>query len=711
MDAGDFSEAEDFESLTSSSRGVEDLTKVMEHLPFGVLVFDSAQNLRFGNQRQAQLLGSDLRKVESVETWLRGGCRDKAYADQVIQAWREHVWQKQLIRVFSLKNADDQLREIEFRPRLLENGDLLVTLLDVTRGRQAEDALRATETKLTGIFQQVDTGIAIVDPTGRFIDANPAFEALLGYSRSELRKMVLDDCLAFSDIERLRAAELEMATKEGQVGDLTLLDRHEFSGDEAIRLRPQEGDPFPAEVVMSLVMGPQRQRLYTMLFVRGGVESGRLFDACQAKSRALLEAIPDLILVMNREGTIEDVMPANGGDWRGVMATPEWKGQSVTACWPVFDAVAVARVAEAIDEQKLRSWRFAEAGGAGHPVHYSVRVAPCEDDGAVVVVMDVTEEAVARESRVRQSLAFQHLEEGIIVTNLRGRIVDWNAAAERIFGYSLNEVAGEGLSKLYATAEERDALNQEISRSLSENGQWQTRRSFFRKDGSVGEAEVWFLPVEAEGAPRSLLGIHREVTEPSLDSDAGERMQHRWRNQLQAISGLLSLELPDEIAQGSLIDASLLLKMQGRMRAISRLHELAESLDAPVPLATYARRLSEDLRRMIFGGIEMESVPLFEVQTTEEEDAVTTSFEVASTFGLLMVEVAIAALTHRSGNGAMILRNYEGSPLMQASVPSEVMSSVSVPILKCLVDQLRGSLKVNHREGRAEWALRFPAAI
>ncbi len=721
-EVGDFSEIEDFETLSVG----EEAAKVVEHLPFGVLVFDPEQNLRFANREHALLLGRDLRETGSMETWMRAGCRDARYADKVIQAWREHVWQKQLTRVFSLKNADDQMREIEFRPRLLDNGDLLVTLLDVTHSRQAEDALRATETKFGAVFQQVESGIALIDRTGRFLDVNPAFEERLGYSRAELRRMALNDCVAFTDIERVRAAETAMAIREGQGTDSTRLIRHEFTDEEAIRFRPREGDVFPAEVTLSLVLGPQGQKLYTVLFLRSGVEGGRHFEASQARNRALLEAIPDLILVLGADGTIEDVMPANGGDWRGVVATPDWKGGNVSACWPAFDARMTGRVKEAIEGGKLRSWRFSEPandGGesSGRSVHYSVRVAPCENDGAVVVVMDVTEEVEAREALVRQGLAFQHLEEGIIVTNLRGRIVDWNAAAERLFGYSLNEIAGSGLAKLYAAPEEAVALNAEISRALSETGRWQSRRTFYRKDGTTGEAEVWFLPVESAGAPRSLLGIHREVTaDPALDDEIGERMQHRWRNQLQAVSGLLSLEMSGEPGTngdgpGGGMDPLLLYKVQGRIKAIGRLHEMGSTLDAPIALADYTRILNRDLRRMVAGLEERTSGLTLEFRPSDDEGEVVVDFETATTFGFLITELALAVMTYRHQpegyavqSGAMILQMFEGYPLMQANVPSGVMSVISLPILKCLVDQLRGSLKVNHREGRAEWVLRFP---
>ncbi len=707
------------------SPATKDALAILEALPVGVIVLDGSQNLRYANREHARLLGSDLGDCDGIAGWLRSGCRDAAYADAVIADWREHIWQKQVTRVFSLKNQADQLREIEFAPRLVGD-DLVVVLRDVTESRQAEDALRAMDVKFDAVFQPAEPGIALVDRTGRFLDVNGAFATLMGRPRHELRRMALADCVAFSDIERLRAAEarLEAAapsnpTEPGSSDDSRVL----FSGDEAIHFRPAEGDTLPTEVSLTVVRSPLGQRLYSVLHLRSDAESVRDFEQSRARSRALLEAIPDLILVLDRDGTVTDLMPANGGDWRGISADDTWRDRPIAECWSAFADAAGARIAECIDGETIRAWRFSETspeGDGGHgerEVHYSVRVAPCEHDGAVAVVMDVTEEAEAREAHARQGLAFRHLEEAILVTDLRGRITDFNAAAERIFGYRLGDIAGQGLAKLYAEPGHERALNQEITRSLNEQGRWETRHRFFRRDGSTGEAEVVFLPVTESGTPRSLLGIHREVTDRSPDTSAAEKMQHRWRNQLQEINGLLSLELP---SLGGLESAALA-KMQARLKVIGRLHELAESLEAPVDLAAFARALAGDLHRMA-GPEAGEVIPLLEVKTeapSDEDESeasapVTADFEMATTFGFLFAELALALFANGgdggpAADGSVVLTRLEGHPLVRANVPAAMMSGISVPVLRALVEQLRGSLNVKQEDGRARWLLRFPA--
>ena len=64
--------------------------------------------------------------------------------------------------------------------------------------RQQVEALARFET----IYQGAAIGIALMSPEGGFLDANPAFELMFGYTKAELRTMTLRDYTHPDDIER-----------------------------------------------------------------------------------------------------------------------------------------------------------------------------------------------------------------------------------------------------------------------------------------------------------------------------------------------------------------------------------------------------------------------------------------------------------------------------------------------------------------------------
>jgi len=68
----------------------------------------------------------------------------------------------------------------------VEPAVLVATLQALIRARTAEDELRRSEQRFRAIYDQAQSGIALLDEQGRFTDVNPALVRLLGRSSSEL---------------------------------------------------------------------------------------------------------------------------------------------------------------------------------------------------------------------------------------------------------------------------------------------------------------------------------------------------------------------------------------------------------------------------------------------------------------------------------------------------------------------------------------------
>src|SRR5207245_9462701 len=68
--------------------------------------------------------------------------------------------------------------------------------------------------------------------------------------------------------------------------------------------------------------------------------------------------------------------------------------------------------------------------------------------GVVLVFRDVTEIRRARAARLRLAAIVESSEDAIIGKNLDGIILSWNSGAERLFGYTAEEVVGRPRSIL-----------------------------------------------------------------------------------------------------------------------------------------------------------------------------------------------------------------------------------------------------------------------
>ena len=75
----------------------------------------------------------------------------------------------------------------------VEPAVLVATLQALIRARTAEDELRRSEQRFRAIYDQAQSGIALLDEPGRFADANPAMLRLLGRTREELLGRMLSE--------------------------------------------------------------------------------------------------------------------------------------------------------------------------------------------------------------------------------------------------------------------------------------------------------------------------------------------------------------------------------------------------------------------------------------------------------------------------------------------------------------------------------------
>lgn len=104
-----------------------------------------------------------------------------------------------MVQQFSKENVNlgEQLgaRTIEL---LLANNEMRN---EIEERKRIEEALLESETRFKGIFQEAALGICLLNPDGRFLECNQAFQEMTGYNLEKLRSM------NFSELEQNYQAE------------------------------------------------------------------------------------------------------------------------------------------------------------------------------------------------------------------------------------------------------------------------------------------------------------------------------------------------------------------------------------------------------------------------------------------------------------------------------------------------------------------------
>jgi len=236
--------------------------------------------------------------------------------------------------------------------------------------------------------------------------------------------------------------------------------------------------------------------------------------------------------------------------------------------------------------------------------------------GFAKITRDLTERKIAEEGLRLSEQQFRLLVQGvtdyaIYMLDPNGRVSSWNAGAQRIKGYSPNEIIGQNFSRFYTEEDQRTGEPQKALDAAKKNGRFEKEGLRVRKDGSRFLANVVIDPIRGDdGEILGFAKITRDVTERKSAERAIEKARealfqsqkmdaigqltggvaHDFNNLLMAVLGSIELvrkRLPEDPRITPLLDNAIQGARRGtaltqRMLAFARRQDLRiEAIDVP----------------------------------------------------------------------------------------------------------------------------------
>jgi len=301
-----------------------------------------------------------------------------------MEVWQERV---ELVRkkgglIFDsiYQRKDGTIFPVEVSARMLDYSDktIMVALVrDTTERKQAETALRESEERFRKIFHSSPVAICITTlEEGRLLDANSAYWNITGYKLEESIGRNAEELKMWDSLQERAEFVKDLKRKSS----LFNADDHFYHTDGSLK-----------QVISfyELIQIGEEQCILSM-FYDMSVQKHTLqaLQKSEARIRALLEAMPDMIFELSADGVFVDFIPAP--DSKTLLPPQNFLGRNIREVLPSeVSSSALFAIRRALETGQLHAFEYQLQIG-GEVRSYEARVMALSGNKAICVVRDIT---------------------------------------------------------------------------------------------------------------------------------------------------------------------------------------------------------------------------------------------------------------------------------------------------------------------------------
>ncbi len=378
--------------------------------------------------------------------------------------------------------------------------------LDITRRRNAEEAARRHKEMLQTIFDHIPVMITYRDPDAQLQVVNREWERALGWSLAEARTVDLRMEFYPALVERERV-DAFIRNADGSPGDFQIRTRSGTLLDTRwITVRLSDGttvslgwDITKSKAASDALRSLAAETRLLLESTSEGIYGIDLANRCTFINAAAAEMVgyaPEEVLGRN----MHDLLHHTRSD-----GTPYPR-----------EACPILRTSQCNERSRIDTEVFWRKDGRMFPVEYSTN--PLIENGvrrgSVIVFSDITERNERQRQIREQARVLDLAHDAISVHDLDDRVQYWNRGAERLFGWTAEEMGGADVrALLYAENGSYDLAKA----AVLEVGEWHGEMTLGSKDGrEIIVSARWTLVRDEAGEPKSVLVIKTDITEQKL---------------------------------------------------------------------------------------------------------------------------------------------------------------------------------------------------
>ena len=268
---------------------------------------------------------------------------------------------------------------------------VLTLATDITNRKQVENTLRESEERFRLAFENANVGVCMVDMEGKLIRVNKQMCQIFGYSQDVLEKMTVYDIAHPDDInvspefiEHSLSGEVEVSTFEK-------------------RYFHKEGHIIWGRVSSSLVKDADGAPDYLISHVQDITQRHRAEAALktsESRATALLEAIPDMMFRINRDGVFLDYRADRLAMYAQDVDTIIGK-KNRDLMPPSFADLVDRKIAQTLATEQMQTFEYELPVAERGLVQYEARMVKSGADEVIAIVRDITEKRKLEEEHLK----------------------------------------------------------------------------------------------------------------------------------------------------------------------------------------------------------------------------------------------------------------------------------------------------------------------
>ncbi|MCK5238665.1 MAG: PAS domain S-box protein [Candidatus Thorarchaeota archaeon] len=401
---------------------------------------------------------------------------------------------------------------------------IVTVIRDITEQSQSQRALEESEERYRLLYENLSDALFLTDITGRITLAGERAESIFGFVPEELVGMHFSDLIHPKMRDRLiNAFKERLETQSDQP-----------EGFEAVGIR-KDGSHFTFHITNKVRYDGKRPIGYQSL-IRDVSERKRAEQALQDerdRAQVYLDVAAVILVALDSEGNItlinqkglellgyeeEEII---GKNWFDLVIPQEDLNNTLD----VFDRIMNGEIQHAETFENV----IVTASGNKHLILWNNKYLR-DDDGVIFGTLssgqDISEirraEEELRDSEQQLKMVYDTILDGIIITDEKLNIISCNPAAEKILGYTLEELEGQSYGIIIDESMTVGPDAKAREKRLYEEGFLEQEDYYFvRKNGEVFPTSFSAsLLRDKEGNFKGMLGSIRDTTEKKKTSEA-----------------------------------------------------------------------------------------------------------------------------------------------------------------------------------------------